>query len=180
MKHGLKIQGIDNSMIYSDVTSGSRNTGPVFPFFPSNIFFLDFELSSTNILFKIFELQFLSLSSISLKQICMVFIGIYIYPKVSTMHALHKWSFSCIFSIYFEPAVNDSLIGSVIIIMNQVLELLKTLFNKSHKEPSSCPDKDIPKGHLQLNAMRLADVFSDDSNFRSYITTHIVRSLHYC
>lgn len=84
------------------------------------------------------------------------------------------------FSIYFEHAVNYLLIGSDMITVDQVLELLKTLFNKSHKEPSSCSDKDIPKGHLQLNAMRLADVFSDDSNFRSYITTHIVSFLHYC
>ncbi|XP_074357392.1 nodulin homeobox [Apium graveolens] len=59
----------------------------------------------------------------------------------------------------------------------KVLELLKTSFSKSHKEPSSCSDKDIPKGHLQLNAMRLADVFSDDSNFRSYITIHITEVL---
>lgn len=29
-------------------------------------------------------------------------------------------------------------------------------------------------GFLQLNAMRLADIFSDDSNFRSYITIHFV------
>jgi hypothetical protein len=29
-------------------------------------------------------------------------------------------------------------------------------------------------GFLQLNAMRLADIFSDDSNFRSYVTIHFV------
>lgn len=59
-------------------------------------------------------------------------------------------------------------------IVDQVLELLKTLFSKTQNEPSTCSDKDIPKGHLQLYAMRLADVFSDDSNFRSYVTLHIV------
>lgn len=31
-----------------------------------------------------------------------------------------------------------------------------------------------PKGQLELNAMRLADVFSDDSNFRSFIMTNFV------
>lgn len=33
-------------------------------------------------------------------------------------------------------------------------------------------------GLLQLNAMRLADIFSDDSNFRSYMTVSFV-SYHY-
>ncbi|KAL1827401.1 nodulin homeobox [Daucus carota subsp. sativus] len=59
----------------------------------------------------------------------------------------------------------------------KVLELLKTLFSKTQNEPSTCSDKDIPKGHLQLYAMRLADVFSDDSNFRSYVTLHITEVL---
>ncbi|XP_042042017.1 nodulin homeobox-like [Salvia splendens] len=44
----------------------------------------------------------------------------------------------------------------------EVLALLKNLFNA----PS---EASYPKGQLELNAMRLADVFSDDSNFRSFI-----------
>lgn len=35
-------------------------------------------------------------------------------------------------------------------------------------------DKTYPRGLLQLNAMRLTDILSDDSNFRSYITLNFV------
>ncbi|XP_074346081.1 nodulin homeobox-like isoform X1 [Apium graveolens] len=59
----------------------------------------------------------------------------------------------------------------------EVLELLKKLFSGYSKELSSCTGKDTPKGLLQLNALRLADIFSDDSNFRSYVITHITEVL---
>uniref|UniRef100_A0A9I9DLF0 Nodulin homeobox n=1 Tax=Cucumis melo TaxID=3656 RepID=A0A9I9DLF0_CUCME len=39
------------------------------------------------------------------------------------------------------------------------------------------PKKRYPTGFLQLNAMRLADIFSDDSNFRSYITVNFTKVL---
>ncbi|XP_044503187.1 nodulin homeobox isoform X2 [Mangifera indica] len=52
----------------------------------------------------------------------------------------------------------------------EVLDLLKTALIKDPKHPSSCSERTYPMGLLQLNAMRLADIFSDDSNFRSYIT----------
>ncbi|KAA8549222.1 hypothetical protein F0562_000906 [Nyssa sinensis] len=59
----------------------------------------------------------------------------------------------------------------------EVLELLKTMFGRHPKELSACSDKTDPKGLLQLNAMRLADIFSDDSNFRSYITIYFTEVL---
>ncbi|KAK0581086.1 hypothetical protein LWI29_009902 [Acer saccharum] len=52
----------------------------------------------------------------------------------------------------------------------EVLDLLKTALIKDPKHLHSCSDRTCPMGLLQLNAMRLADIFSDDSNFRSYIT----------
>ncbi|KAJ8748408.1 hypothetical protein K2173_003045 [Erythroxylum novogranatense] len=59
----------------------------------------------------------------------------------------------------------------------EVLELLKTAVSKDLKYRSTCPEKNFPMGLLRLNAMRLADIFSDDSNFRSYITTHFTTVL---
>ncbi|OMP04214.1 hypothetical protein COLO4_09853 [Corchorus olitorius] len=54
----------------------------------------------------------------------------------------------------------------------EVLELLKMGLSKDPKHLSASSDRTYPMGLLQLNAMRLADIFSDDSNFRSYITMH--------
>ncbi|XVE80567.1 hypothetical protein DITRI_Ditri14bG0150200 [Diplodiscus trichospermus] len=54
----------------------------------------------------------------------------------------------------------------------EVLELLKTGLSKDPKHLSASSDKTFPMGLLQLNAMRLADIFSDDSNFRTYITLY--------
>ncbi|KAM7521537.1 hypothetical protein LguiA_011439 [Lonicera macranthoides] len=51
----------------------------------------------------------------------------------------------------------------------EVLEVLKTMVGRDLKELKSLSNKTYPRGLLQLNAMRLADIFSDDSNFRSYI-----------
>ncbi|KAJ4727569.1 nodulin homeobox-like [Melia azedarach] len=52
----------------------------------------------------------------------------------------------------------------------EVLDLLKNALTKDPKHLSSSSGRTYPMGLLQLNAMRLADIFSDDSNFRSYIT----------
>lgn len=49
------------------------------------------------------------------------------------------------------------------------------MFGMDVQQSVAPSDKIYPKGQLQLNAMRLADIFSDDSNFRSFITTHFVR-----
>ncbi|KAG2673576.1 hypothetical protein I3760_13G098800 [Carya illinoinensis] len=59
----------------------------------------------------------------------------------------------------------------------EVLELLKNALGRDPTHHSSCPDRSFPMGFLQLNAMRLADIFSDDSNFRSYITIHFTKVL---
>ncbi|KAK7852782.1 nodulin homeobox [Quercus suber] len=59
----------------------------------------------------------------------------------------------------------------------EVLELLKTALGRDPKHLTSCSDRSYPTGFLQLNAMRLADIFSDDSNFRSYITIHFTKVL---
>ncbi|CBI32285.3 unnamed protein product, partial [Vitis vinifera] len=59
----------------------------------------------------------------------------------------------------------------------EVLELLKTAFGGDQKYLSGGSEKTHPTGLLQLNAMRLADIFSDDSNFRSFITVYFTEVL---
>lgn len=59
----------------------------------------------------------------------------------------------------------------------EVVELLKTMFGGDLKELSTRSNKTYPRGLLQLNAMRLVDILSDDSNFRSYITIHFTEVL---
>ncbi|XP_076883692.1 nodulin homeobox-like [Bidens hawaiensis] len=54
--------------------------------------------------------------------------------------------------------------------VSQVLELLRTMFRGDLNGLVTSLDKIYPRGLLQLNAMRLTDILSDDSNFRSYIT----------
>lgn len=59
----------------------------------------------------------------------------------------------------------------------EVITLLKTLLSRDLMllENHSC--KRYPRGLLQLNALRLTDIFSDDSNFRSYITIYFAEVL---
>ncbi|PSR86021.1 Nodulin homeobox like [Actinidia chinensis var. chinensis] len=57
-------------------------------------------------------------------------------------------------------------------VLLEVLHLLKTMVVRDPNLLNTCSDKNYPTGLLQLNAMRLADIFSDDSNFRSYISTY--------
>ncbi|VFQ68622.1 unnamed protein product [Cuscuta campestris] len=59
----------------------------------------------------------------------------------------------------------------------KVLELLKNTFERKSQQPYALSEKTYPSGLLQLNAMRLTEIFSDDSNFRSYITTHFTEIL---
>ncbi|KAK8691135.1 hypothetical protein V6N13_074654 [Hibiscus sabdariffa] len=59
----------------------------------------------------------------------------------------------------------------------EILELLKSGLSKNPKHLGSSSDRTYPMGLLQLNAMRLADIFSDDSNFRSYITVYFTEFL---
>ncbi|KAL3647930.1 hypothetical protein CASFOL_008898 [Castilleja foliolosa] len=58
----------------------------------------------------------------------------------------------------------------------QVLELLK-MFGLDSKKLNASPEIVYPKGQLELNAMRLTDVFSDDSNFRSFIMINFAETL---
>ncbi|KAI3800970.1 hypothetical protein L1987_29070 [Smallanthus sonchifolius] len=61
--------------------------------------------------------------------------------------------------------------------ISQVLELLKIIFRGDLNGLASFSDKTYPRGLLQLNAMRLTDILSDDSNFRSYITLNFTEVL---
>ncbi|XP_015891659.3 nodulin homeobox isoform X1 [Ziziphus jujuba] len=58
----------------------------------------------------------------------------------------------------------------------EILELLKTALGRNPKH-TAYSNRTFPMGFLQLNAMRLADIFSDDSNFRSYITVYFTKVL---
>ncbi|XP_027345575.1 nodulin homeobox-like isoform X2 [Abrus precatorius] len=58
----------------------------------------------------------------------------------------------------------------------EVFDLLKTAFGRDPAYTTTT-DRSYPMGLLQLNAMRLADIFSDDSNFRSYMTICFTRVL---
>ncbi|XAR61267.1 hypothetical protein NMG60_11034915 [Bertholletia excelsa] len=59
----------------------------------------------------------------------------------------------------------------------EVLDLLKDMVVRDPKQLNTSIDKTYPTGLLQLNALRLADIFSDDSNFRSYITIYFTEML---
>ncbi|MED6145462.1 hypothetical protein PIB30_025441 [Stylosanthes scabra] len=61
-------------------------------------------------------------------------------------------------------------------IASEVFDLLKNAFGRDPGHPTN-PDRSYPMGLLQLNAMRLADILSDDSNFRSYMTACFTKVL---
>nr|XP_043621676.1 nodulin homeobox [Erigeron canadensis] len=61
--------------------------------------------------------------------------------------------------------------------ISQVLNLLRTMFRGDLNGLAAFSDKTYPRGLLQLNAMRLTDILSDDSNFRSYITLNFTEVL---
>lgn len=54
----------------------------------------------------------------------------------------------------------------------EVIALSKTMLSRDPEQLGDHCGKTYPMGLLQLNALRLVDIFSDDSNFRSYITVH--------
>ncbi|CAI0541309.1 unnamed protein product [Linum tenue] len=62
-------------------------------------------------------------------------------------------------------------------VASEVLEELRVGVCRGGRHLSPSPVKFSPTGLLQLNALRLADVFSDDSNFRSYITISFTKVL---
>jgi hypothetical protein len=55
--------------------------------------------------------------------------------------------------------------------------LLKTAFGRKHNIISDYHNKSYPMGSVLISALRLVDVFSDDSNFRSSFMTNTVRFL---
>ncbi|XP_039113974.1 nodulin homeobox isoform X2 [Dioscorea cayenensis subsp. rotundata] len=59
----------------------------------------------------------------------------------------------------------------------EILDLLKSAFRKNANQLGSSLDKSNPRGLVLLNSMRLADIFSDDSNFRSFFMINIVQVL---
>ncbi|KAF3436366.1 hypothetical protein FNV43_RR23458 [Rhamnella rubrinervis] len=67
--------------------------------------------------------------------------------------------------------------GSLVLAKSVALEILELLKTGLGRDPRHHTDRTYPMGFLQLNAMRLADIFSDDSNFRSYITINFTKVL---
>nr|WDA42952.1 nodulin homeobox [Fagopyrum tataricum] len=59
----------------------------------------------------------------------------------------------------------------------EVIAVLKNMAGKGRIQHSSVCGNTYPTGLLQLNALRLTDVFSDDSNLRSYITAYFAEVL---
>ncbi|XP_068659202.1 nodulin homeobox isoform X2 [Aristolochia californica] len=59
----------------------------------------------------------------------------------------------------------------------EVLELLKAAFGAKPRQSDNALDNTNPRGLVLLNSMRLADIFSDDSNFRSFIVANITQIL---
>jgi len=56
----------------------------------------------------------------------------------------------------------------------EVLDLLKTAFGRKQQNTYESHDKSYPMGSVLISALRLVDVFSDDSNFRSSFMTNTV------
>ncbi|KAG6787166.1 hypothetical protein POTOM_008799 [Populus tomentosa] len=83
------------------------------------------------------------------------------------LHLCEAESISYLDEVASSPGSLD-LAKSVVL---EILELLKAAPSKDPNHLSPCSDRTFPMGLLRLNAMRLADIFSDDSNFRSFITT---------
>ncbi|MQL76899.1 hypothetical protein Taro_009289 [Colocasia esculenta] len=59
----------------------------------------------------------------------------------------------------------------------EILDLLKAAFSREAKQLSHPLGKSNPKGLILLNSMRLADIFSDDSNFRSFFMANTTKVL---
>lgn len=82
-------------------------------------------------------------------------------------------------SIFF-PLLSTKLAPTIkLLVVMQIIDLLKCALGKDPKCLAARSDGSYPMGLAQLNAMRLADILSDDSNFRSYITIHFVSYNHY-
>ncbi|XP_028066604.1 nodulin homeobox-like isoform X3 [Camellia sinensis] len=93
-----------------------------------------------------------------------------------TEGTLNYLSQQCEASLQFLQSLCQQKLFRERLVKNKVLELLKTMIVRDPKQ-LACSDKNYPTGLLQLNAMRLADIFSDDSNFRSYIMIYYTEVL---
>ncbi|KAG1365166.1 hypothetical protein COCNU_12G001660 [Cocos nucifera] len=56
----------------------------------------------------------------------------------------------------------------------EFLDSLKNVFRQEAKQLGDSHDKSSRMGLVLLNALRLADIFSDDSNFRSFFMTNTI------
>ncbi|KAI4370630.1 hypothetical protein MLD38_018961 [Melastoma candidum] len=59
----------------------------------------------------------------------------------------------------------------------EVLKVIKAVFGIDSRNVAAKPENSYQTGLLHLNAMRLTDIFSDDSNFQSYIMTYFTEVL---
>ncbi|KAB1203021.1 hypothetical protein CJ030_MR8G017923 [Morella rubra] len=62
-------------------------------------------------------------------------------------------------------------------VASEVFGLLKTELGRDPQHLAACSDRSYPMGCLQLNAMRLIDIFSDDSNLQSYTIIYFTEVL---
>ncbi|KAI0511770.1 hypothetical protein KFK09_012402 [Dendrobium nobile] len=60
----------------------------------------------------------------------------------------------------------------------QILDILKVGFKREAVQAGDSVDRRYPKGFLLLNSLRLADIFSDDSNFRSFFMANAIHVLN--
>ncbi|KAG0480473.1 hypothetical protein HPP92_011331 [Vanilla planifolia] len=60
----------------------------------------------------------------------------------------------------------------------EILDILKAGFKRETIQVGDFAGKRYPKGLLLLNSLRLADIFSDDSNFRSFFMANAVHVLN--
>ncbi|KAL0389569.1 UNVERIFIED_CONTAM: Nodulin homeobox [Sesamum calycinum] len=94
------------------------------------------------------------------------------------MVLLHSALVACslkLLTVIVSPQFQE--VAQVLIAYHKVLELLKKMFGIDSRPLTASPEIIYPKGQLELNAMRLADVFSDDSNFRSFIMINFTEAL---
>ncbi|KAH0461354.1 hypothetical protein IEQ34_008929 [Dendrobium chrysotoxum] len=60
----------------------------------------------------------------------------------------------------------------------QILDILKVGFKREAVQAGDSVDRRYPKGFVLLNSLRLADIFSDDSNFRSFFMANAIHVLN--
>ncbi|WOK95695.1 nodulin homeobox isoform X3 [Canna indica] len=60
------------------------------------------------------------------------------------------------------------------LVVLEFLDLLRVAFRSEGKQHDDTQYRSNPMGFLHLNALRLADIFSDDSNFRSFFMTNSI------